>query len=123
MKRLLLSRRSIGRRGYATTNHSKIRIYNSQTKKCEDLIVEDGSRPISWYNCGPTVYDDAHLGHARTYVSMDMIRRVMTDYFQIDVDYVMGVTDIDDKIVNRAKENILTPSWLICRVERYGIWA
>ena len=41
-----------------------------------------------------------------------MIRRVMTDYFQIDVDYVMGVTDIDDKIVNRAKREIFElPSW------------
>ena len=104
-------------RGYATKNQSKIRIYNSQTQTLEDLTVKDGSKSISWYNCGPTVYDDAHLGHARTYVSMDMIRRVMTDYFQMDVDYVMGVTDIDDKIVNLAKERKIRASELATEFE------
>jgi len=104
-------------RRYMSTTTRNIRIYNSQTKTLEPLIVRD-TRPISWYNCGPTVYDDAHLGHARTYVSMDMIRRILTDYFQVDVNYVMGVTDIDDKIVNRAKERNIRASELAARFER-----
>lgn len=37
---------------------------------------------VNWYSCGPTVYDSAHLGHARAYVTFDIIRRIMTDYFR-----------------------------------------
>jgi cysteinyl-tRNA synthetase len=40
---------------------------------------------ITWYTCGPTVYDDSHMGHARTYVSFDILRRIMTDYFGYNV--------------------------------------
>jgi cysteinyl-tRNA synthetase len=47
------------------------------------------------------VYDSAHLGHARTYVSLDVIRRVLTDYFGYDMTCAMGITDIDDKIIAR----------------------
>lgn len=57
-----------------------------------------------WYACGPTVYDSAHLGHARTYVCQDIIRRVLTNYFGQDVMFAMGVTDVDDKILRRAAE-------------------
>ena len=60
---------------------------------------------ISWYSCGPTVYDAAHIGHARTYVCSDIIRRVIEDIFGKEVDYAIGVTDIDDKIINRGFEN------------------
>ena len=53
---------------------------------------------VSWYACGPTVYDKSHLGHARNYVSTDIIRRIMMHYFGLDVNFVMNVTDIDDKV-------------------------
>ncbi len=59
---------------------------------------------LKWYSCGPTVYDSAHLGHARTYVSLDVIRRVLTDYFRFDITYALGITDVDDKIIARARE-------------------
>ncbi|KAJ2494889.1 cysteinyl-tRNA synthetase, partial [Coemansia sp. RSA 2052] len=62
---------------------------------------------VSWYACGPTVYDAAHLGHARNYVSFDIIRRIMEDYFNYDVNLVMNVTDIDDKIIVRARHKHL----------------
>ena len=55
---------------------------------------------MTWYVCGPTVYDDAHVGHARNYVSTDIIRRIMQDYFKFDVNFVMNVTDVDDKVRN-----------------------
>lgn len=55
-----------------------------------------------WYACGPTVYDDSHLGHARNYVSTDIIRRIMRDYFGFDVRFVMNVTDVDDKVCLRG---------------------
>ena len=57
------------------------------------------------YTCGPTVYDSSHLGHARNFVSLDIIRRVVQDYFGYSVNTVMNITDIDDKLILRAKEN------------------
>lgn len=54
--------------------------------------------------CGPTVYDSAHMGHARCYVSFDIIRRILTNYFGYAVTLVMNITDIDDKIIHRSAE-------------------
>lgn len=61
---------------------------------------------LTWYSCGPTVYDAAHIGHARAYVCTDIIRRILTDVFGVRVNYAMGVTDIDDKIIARATEEL-----------------
>ncbi|NXN61509.1 SYCM protein, partial [Rynchops niger] len=61
------------------------------------------------YSCGPTVYDRAHLGHACSYVKFDIIRRIMTRFFGIEVIMVMGITDIDDKIIKRANEMNISP--------------
>jgi cysteinyl-tRNA synthetase len=52
--------------------------------------------------CGPTVYDSAHLGHARTYLGFDILRRIMSQYFKYDVLLVMNITDVDDKIIIRC---------------------
>ena len=51
------------------------------------------------------MYDDAHLGHARNYVSTDIIRRIMKDYFKFDVHFVMNITDVDDKVGHRVVSN------------------
>ena len=59
--------------------------------------------------CGPTVYAPAHLGHARTYILLDAIRRILRDWFRLDVFYVVNFTDIDDKIIARAKEQGVPP--------------
>ena len=56
------------------------------------------SRRVTWYSCGPTVYDASHMGHARSYITFDIIRRIMEDYFGFEVLYVMNITDIDDKV-------------------------
>jgi cysteinyl-tRNA synthetase len=61
-------------------------------------------RKVNFYGCGPTVYSDTHIGHARCYIVSDMIRRVLRDYFRYDVNYVMNITDIDDKIIDRSDE-------------------
>lgn len=58
--------------------------------------IEEGK--ISWYACGPTVYDHSHLGHARNYVTTDIIRRILRDYFGYKVKFVMNFTDVDDKV-------------------------
>lgn len=64
-------------------------------------------KKVTWYCCGPTVYDASHMGHARSYISFDILRRVLRDYFQYDVFYCMNITDIDDKIIRRARQNYL----------------
>ncbi|KAK7005982.1 tRNA synthetases class I (C) catalytic domain-containing protein [Favolaschia claudopus] len=83
-----------------------LKVYNSLTKSKTEFVARDGRR-VKWYNCGPTVYDASHMGHARNYVTQDILRRIMTDYFGYDVHLVMNVTDIDDKIIKRARQNHL----------------
>lgn len=67
------------------------------------------NKTLSWYSCGPTVYDHAHLGHARNYVCLDIIQRILTDYFGFHIIHVMGMTDVDDKIIKRATERGISP--------------
>ncbi|GBG24555.1 Cysteine--tRNA ligase, cytoplasmic [Hondaea fermentalgiana] len=55
------------------------------------------------YVCGPTVYDAAHLGHARTYVQFDAIRRILREVYGWQVAFFMNITDVDDKILERAR--------------------
>lgn len=65
--------------------------------------IDEGK--VTWYACGPTVYDHSHLGHARNYVSTDIIRRILRDYFGFHVKFVMNITDVDDKIILRARRS------------------
>ncbi|KAM6093816.1 putative cysteine--tRNA ligase, mitochondrial isoform 2-T2 [Chlamydotis macqueenii] len=88
--------------------HSGIVAYNSRSRSKEPLVLaKEGV--ATWYSCGPTVYDQAHLGHACSYVRFDIIRRIMTRFFGIEVIMVMGITDIDDKIIKRANEMNISP--------------
>ncbi len=89
----------------------KLKLYNSLTRNKEVFVPQNGNR-VTWYNCGPTVYDASHMGHARTYLSFDILRRVMRDYFGYDVFYVMNITDVDDKIIRRARQNHLYEKYL-----------
>jgi len=54
--------------------------------------------------CGPTVYDHSHMGHARTYMCSDIMKRILRDFFGYDVMLTMNITDLDDKIILRSKE-------------------
>ncbi|EMD33708.1 hypothetical protein CERSUDRAFT_87037 [Gelatoporia subvermispora B] len=83
-----------------------LKVYNSLTRTKTEFVASDG-RHVKWYNCGPTVYDASHMGHARNYVTQDVLRRIMTDYFGYDVHFVMNITDIDDKIILRARQTHL----------------
>ncbi|KAF9069052.1 cysteinyl-tRNA synthetase [Rhodocollybia butyracea] len=83
-----------------------LKIYNSLTRTKTEFVPKSG-RSVKWYNCGPTVYDASHMGHARNYVTQDVLRRIMSDYFGYDVHFVMNITDIDDKIIKRARQNHL----------------
>uniref|UniRef100_A0A672MTQ9 Cysteine--tRNA ligase, cytoplasmic n=1 Tax=Sinocyclocheilus grahami TaxID=75366 RepID=A0A672MTQ9_SINGR len=93
------------------TDVSKLHLYNSLTRTKEVFVPQKGNK-VLWYCCGPTVYDASHMGHARSYISFDILRRILKDYFKYDVFYCMNVTDIDDKIIKRARQNYL--------LEQYG---
>jgi hypothetical protein len=69
-----------------------LKFYNSLTNKEEEFITNSGTKTLTWYMCGPTVYDASHLGHARTYVCFDIIRRVMTNYFGYDIKVIFYFT-------------------------------
>lgn len=66
-------------------------------------IELDLPQTIKWYTCGPTVYADSHLGHARTFITFDILRRYLESIGHT-VLYCMNITDIDDKISNKVKQ-------------------
>jgi len=79
-----------------------IYIYNSLSRKKEEFIPLS-SPTVNIYTCGVTVYDESHIGHARSLYLFDVIRRYLK-YRGFDVRFVRNITDIDDKIINRSKE-------------------
>lgn len=82
----------------------KIRLYNSQSKAKSDFVPIDADN-VRMYVCGPTVYDRVHIGNARSVVVFDMVYRLLCHrYGQSAVRYVRNITDIDDKIIVRARE-------------------
>ena len=81
-----------------------LKVYNSLSRKKEGFTPRRKGK-VSMYVCGVTVYDDCHLGHARAYVSFDIIFRYL-EYKGYKVKYIQNFTDIDDKIINRAREEI-----------------
>jgi cysteinyl-tRNA synthetase len=86
----------------------RLKVYNSLTKRKDDFVpVDPAGKLVTWYACGPTVYEDAHLGHAKNYVSTDIIRRIIKDYFGFRVKFVMNTTDIDDKIILQGRRQHL----------------
>lgn len=80
--------------------------YNSLTGAQEKFVPMEGNK-IRWYTCGPTVYDVSHMGHARAYLTFDILRRIMVNHFGYDVTYQINITDIDDKIILRSRQNKL----------------
>ncbi|ASJ14119.1 cysteine--tRNA ligase [Thermococcus radiotolerans] len=94
-----------------------IRVYNTLTKQKEEFRpIREGE--VRMYVCGPTVYDYTHLGHARTYIAFDVIRRYL-EHRGYTVLMVMNFTDIDDKIIRRANETGEDPKELAERFLRY----
>jgi cysteinyl-tRNA synthetase len=77
-----------------------MRIYSTLEREKIEFRPRDEGR-ISIYVCGPTVYDEPHLGHARSALAFDVIRRYL-EYRSYEVSFVMNYTDVDDKIIERA---------------------
>ena len=79
-----------------------LRIFNTLTRSEEQFVpLEDGK--VRMYVCGPTVYADAHVGHAMAAIVFDMVRRYLS-YRGYQVHYVTNFTDVDDKVIRRANE-------------------
>lgn len=79
-----------------------MKIYNTLTRRKEEFAPINGNE-INFFVCGPTVYDYSHLGHAKTYTQFDFIVRYLR-YLGYEVYYLQNITDIDNKIIKRAKE-------------------
>ncbi|MFH1056159.1 MAG: cysteine--tRNA ligase [Candidatus Altiarchaeota archaeon] len=92
-----------------------LKVYNTLSRSVEEFKpLKDGE--VKVYICGLTVYDDMHIGHARTYLAFDAVLRYLK-YRGHKVRYVQNITDIDDKIIKRAKERNVDPLQL---TEEYG---
>ncbi len=79
-----------------------LRVYTSLTRKKEEFQPQKQGY-VRLFVCGPTVYDLSHIGHARTYVAFDMIAKYLR-WRGFDVYYLQNITDVDDKIIDRAKK-------------------
>ncbi len=84
-----------------------LRVYNTLTRKKEEFQTLEPNA-VKMYVCGPTVYSDAHIGHAMSAIVFDMVRRYL-EYRGFTVQHVMNYTDVDDKIINRANSLGMDP--------------
>lgn len=84
-----------------------MKLYNSYNQKTEEFIPLEGNK-VKMYVCGPTVYDNAHLGHARCYITWDVLYRYLK-FKGYDVTYCRNVTDVDDKILKKADAEGVLP--------------
>ena len=83
-----------------------MKLYNTLTRKKEEFVpINEGE--VNMYVCGPTVYNFFHIGNARPFIIFDTLRRYL-EYKGYRVNYVQNFTDIDDKIINKAKEEHTT---------------
>jgi len=81
-----------------------MKIYNSLTRTKEEFVpLKEGL--VGMYVCGPTVYDEPHIGHARSAYIFDVIRRYF-EYKKYNVTFVRNVTDVDDKIIDKARKEL-----------------
>lgn len=93
-----------------------LKIYNTLHRK-KEIFKPIKDKKVNIFVCGPTVYDFPHLGHARTYIAFDAFVKYLR-YKKYDVFYLQNITDVDDKIISRAKENKESPKKLALRFEK-----
>lgn len=98
---------------------SQLKVFNTLTGTKEEFAPLAPGK-VLMYTCGPTVYDAAHLGHARASINMDVIQRYLR-YLGYEVTFVRNITDVDDKIIKRARERGLRPDQ-IAREFTYSFW-
>jgi len=82
---------------------SPLQLHNTRTRAKQTFVPADPSGQVGLFVCGPTVYDLPHLGHAKTYTQFDFLVRLLRAR-GFAVTYVQNITDVDDKIIRRARE-------------------
>ncbi|MCS7184264.1 MAG: cysteine--tRNA ligase, partial [Patescibacteria group bacterium] len=90
-----------------------VKIYDSLSKKLKKLIKKN----LKLFVCGPTVYDYSHLGHLRTYLVFDGFVKFLR-YLKYNIYFLVNITDIDDKIINKAKEEKTQPFKIARKFEK-----
>lgn len=97
-------------------NNLSLKLTNTLTRKVESFIPLDNKK-VRMYVCGPTVYDNPHIGNARSNVIYDVLYRVLIGIYGFDnVLFARNITDVDDKIINRAKDENISISQLTEKV-------
>ena len=87
-----------------------IKVYNTLSRQIEDFVPMNGN-DVKMFVCGQTVYDDAHIGHAKVYINFDVIASWLRKS-GFNLKYVQNITDVEDKIIARAAESGTTPEKL-----------
>src|SRR5579863_7515158 len=82
-----------------------LKLFNTLSRSLQEFVpLDDGGRKVGMYCCGPTVYDFAHVGNWRTFVFGDLVRRYL-EFKGFEVQHVMNITDVEDKIIKRVRES------------------
>jgi cysteinyl-tRNA synthetase len=85
-----------------------LKLFNTLSRSVQEFApLDPAQKKVGMYCCGPTVYDYAHIGNWRTFVFADLVRRTL-EFSGYDVQHVMNITDIEDKIIKRVRENKTT---------------
>jgi cysteinyl-tRNA synthetase len=85
-----------------------LKLYNTLTRSIQEFTpLDPAGKKVGMYCCGPTVYDFAHIGNWRTFVFADLVRRTL-EFSGYDVTHVMNITDVEDKIIKRVREQKTT---------------
>src|SRR3954471_22423220 len=80
----------------------KLKLFNSLENRVTEIDLQQG-QTINIYLCGPTVYDHVHIGNLRSVIVFDVLHRLLLE-LGVKVNYVQNITDIDDKIITKAKK-------------------
>jgi cysteinyl-tRNA synthetase len=98
---------------------TQIRLHDTMAREKRDFVPADPAR-VTMYVCGPTVYNRAHIGNARPAVVFDVLARLLRHVYGADaLVYARNVTDVDDKIIDAAREEGVDPSEITARYERF----
>ena len=85
-----------------------LKLFNTLTRSVQEFVpLDPQKKKVGMYCCGPTVYDFAHIGNWRTFVFADLVRRTL-EFSGYDVQHVMNITDVEDKIIKRVREQKTT---------------
>lgn len=88
-----------------TETNPQLHLFNSLTLK-KDPFQPINPQKVSMYTCGPTVYDYAHVGNFRAFLTYDVLKRTL-QYFGYQVDHVCNLTDVDDKIIKKVSPRMI----------------